>query len=81
MVAAGIGRRRQGVANGWRERQREVVNEPEKDDDLKGVPAASVQRFTLRTMFWGFLDSSKLTGAFHHLEAELTNYFVEKKAA
>jgi len=27
------------------------------------------------------LDSSKLTGAFHHLEAELTNYFVEKKAA
>jgi hypothetical protein len=27
------------------------------------------------------LDSSKLTASFHHLEAQLTNYFVEKKAA
>ena len=27
------------------------------------------------------LDSSKLTATFHHLEAELTNYFEEKKAA
>jgi len=27
------------------------------------------------------LNSSKLTAAFHHLEAELTNYFLQKKAA